>query len=108
LQLYLSNIASNENDNNSDRILIKNIDGRIITSDDPINIRRRIMKIMEIGKLPKEINLTTFYTSNKDKIMVKNKLKKIKKKAQFLAIINQPTAKKRKIITANINSKSKN
>jgi hypothetical protein len=82
--------------------------GRTATSDDPINIRRRIIKIMEIGKLPKEIDLTVFYTSDKDKTIVKNKLKKMKKGIQFLATINQLTTKKRKITTANINPKSKN
>jgi hypothetical protein len=34
------------------------------------------MKIMEIEKLPKEINLTTFYASDKNKTVMKNKLKK--------------------------------
>jgi hypothetical protein len=101
-------MISDESDNNSDRISIKNMDGRIITSDDPINIRRRIMKIMKIGKLSKEIDLTTFYVSDKDKIIIKNKLKKIKRGAQFLTILDQPTVKKRKITTANINPKSKN
>jgi hypothetical protein len=76
--------------------------------DDFINIRRRIIKIMKIGKLPKEIDLTAFYASNKDKTMMENKLKKMKKGIQFLIIIDQPAIKKCKIITANINSKSKN
>jgi hypothetical protein len=88
LQLYLSSIISDKNDNDSDRISIKNIGERIITSDDLINIRRRIMKIMKIGKLSKKINLTIFYASDKDKTMMKNKLKKIKRKIQLLAILN--------------------
>jgi hypothetical protein len=37
------------------------------------------MKIMEIGKLSKEINLTTFYASDKDKTIIEDKLKKRKK-----------------------------
>jgi hypothetical protein len=72
-------MISDESDNNNNRISIKNIGGRIITFDDPINIRKQIIKIMEIGKLPKEINLTAFYASDKDKIMMKNKLKKMRK-----------------------------
>jgi hypothetical protein len=81
-------MASDESDNNNDRISIKNVGGRIVTSDDLINIRRQIIKIMEIGKLSKEINLTAFYVSDKNKIMVKNKLKKMRKGIQFLAIID--------------------
>jgi hypothetical protein len=50
--------------------------GRTITSDDFINIRKRIIKIIEIGKLSKETDLTAFYTSDKDKTVMKNKLKK--------------------------------
>jgi hypothetical protein len=68
-------MASNDSDNNNSRISIKNIDGRI---NDLINIRKRIMKIIEIGKLSKKINLATFYASNKDKTMIENKLKKMK------------------------------
>jgi hypothetical protein len=41
------------------------------------------MKIIKIGKLPKKINLTVFYASDKDKIIMKDKLKKIKKKFSF-------------------------
>jgi hypothetical protein len=101
-------MASDDSDNNNNRISIKNIDGRIIISDDLINIRRRIMKVMKTGKLPKEINLTIFYISDKNKTVIENKLKKIKKRIQFLTIINQPAAKKRKTTTANINPKLKN
>jgi hypothetical protein len=82
--------------------------GRTITSDDPINIRRRIIKAIKIGKLSKKINLTVFYASDKDKTMIENKLKKIREEAQFLAIMDQSTIKKRKITIANINSRSKN
>jgi hypothetical protein len=63
---------------------------------------------MKIGKLSKETDLTTFYASNKNKTMMEDKLKKIRKRIQLLTIINQPAAKKRKITTANINPKSKN
>jgi hypothetical protein len=63
---------------------------------------------MKIGKLSKKIDLTIFYTSDKDKTMIEDKLKKMKKEIQFLAIINQPAAKKRNITTASINSRSKN
>jgi hypothetical protein len=101
-------MASNESNNNNNRISIKNMNGRIITSDDFINIRRRIMKIMETEKLPKEIDLTTFYVSDKNKIIVEDKLKKMRKEIQLLTIIDQPAAKKRKITTININPKSKN
>jgi hypothetical protein len=66
------------------------------------------MKVMEILKLPKEIDLTAFYISGKDKTVVENKLKKMRKEAQFLIIINQSAIKKRKITTASINPKSKN
>jgi hypothetical protein len=104
----LSSIASDDNDNNSNRISIKNMGGRIITSDDLINIRKRIMKVIEIGKLSKEINFSAFYASDKDKTVIKDKLKKMKKKIQLLIIMDQLTIKKRKITTANINSKSKN
>jgi hypothetical protein len=38
------------------------------------------MKIMEIGKLSKKTNLTAFYALNKDKTVVKDKLKKMKKR----------------------------
>jgi hypothetical protein len=82
--------------------------GRITTFDNPINIRKRIMKIIEIGKLLKEINLTAFYASDRDKTMIKNKLKKIREGIQFLIIMNQPAIKKRKITITNINPKSKN
>jgi hypothetical protein len=71
-------MISNESDNNNDRVSIKNIGGRIITFDDPINIRRRIIKIMKIGKLSKETNLTAFYALDKDKTIMKDKLKKMK------------------------------
>jgi hypothetical protein len=81
-------MASDDSDNNNNRISIKNINGRIITSDDLINIRKRIMKIIEIGKLSKEIDLAAFYILNKNKIVVKDKLKKIRKKTQFLIIID--------------------
>jgi hypothetical protein len=101
-------MVSDESDNNSNRISTKNIGGRIITSDDPINIRKRIIKIIKIGKLLKEINLTAFYASDKDKIIIENKLKKMKGGAQLLIITNQLAIKKRKITTANINSRSKN
>jgi hypothetical protein len=101
-------MISDENDNNNSRISIRNIGGRITTFDDFINIRKRIIKIIKAGKLPKEINLTAFYASDKDKIMMKNKLKKMRKGAQLLIIMDQPAAKKRKIITTNINPKSKN
>jgi hypothetical protein len=90
LRLYLLNIASNNSDNNSGRISIKNIGGRIATSDDLINIRRRILKIIETGKLPKETDLAAFYASDKNKIMIENKLKKTRKKAQLLVIMDQP------------------
>jgi hypothetical protein len=66
------------------------------------------MKAIKIGKLSKETDLTIFYVLNKNKTVIKNKLKKIKKETQFLAIINQLMIKKRKIIIANINPKSKN
>jgi hypothetical protein len=83
------------------------MNGRTVTSDDPINIRRRIIKIMKIGKLSKETDLTTFYVSDKDKIVMKDKLKKIREGIQFLTIMDQPAAKKRKITIANINPKLK-
>jgi hypothetical protein len=101
-------MASNESDNNNGRISIKNVGGRIITFDDLINIRRRIIKVMEIGKLSKEIDLTAFYALDKDKTMMENKLKKMRKGIQFLIIMDQPATKKRKIIIANINPRSKN
>jgi hypothetical protein len=101
-------MTSDNNDNNNDRISIKNINGRIITFDDFINIRKRIMKIMEIGKLPKEIDLTVFYVSDKNKIIIENKFKKIRKGIQLLIIMNQPIIKKRKITTASINPRLKN
>jgi hypothetical protein len=80
LRLYLSSIISDDSDNNNNRISIKNIDGRIIIFDDPINSRRRIMKIIKTGKLSKKIDLTTFYASDKDKTVIKNKLKKMREK----------------------------
>jgi hypothetical protein len=46
------------------------------------------MKIIKIEKLSKKINLTAFYVSDKDKTMIKIKLKKIKERIQFLAIMN--------------------
>jgi hypothetical protein len=100
-------MASDESDNNSDRISIKNIGGRTVTFDNLINIRRRIIRIIEIEKLSKETDLTAFYVSDKDKIMVEDKLKKIRGGIQFLATINQLTVKKRKITIASTNSKSK-
>jgi hypothetical protein len=39
--------------------------------------------------------------------MMKDKLKKIRGRIQFLAIIDQPAIKKRKTTTASINPKSK-
>jgi hypothetical protein len=81
-------MASDESDNNNNRSSAKNMGGRKTTSDDPINIRRRIMKVMEIGKLSKEIDLAIFYASNKDKTVMEDKLKKIRKGTQFLAIID--------------------
>jgi hypothetical protein len=107
----LLNIASNNNDNNNNRTSIKNVDGRTITSDDLINIRKRIIKTIKTGKLPKKTNLTAFYASDKNKTIIENKIKKIKKikrKAQLLTTINQSATKKRKITTASINPKSKN
>jgi hypothetical protein len=65
-------MISDDNDNNNNRISIKNMGGRTATSDDPINIRRRIMKIIEIGKLPKKTDLAAFYVSDKDKTVIKN------------------------------------
>jgi hypothetical protein len=73
-------MISDESDNNNNRISTKNMGGRIITFDDSINIRKRIIKIIKIGKLSKEINLTAFYISDKDKTVMENKLKKIRKK----------------------------
>jgi hypothetical protein len=77
-------MISDDNNNNSNRISIKNINGRTTTSDDLINIRRRIMKVIEIGKLPKKINLAAFYTSNKDKTIIENKIKINKKENSVL------------------------
>jgi hypothetical protein len=82
--------------------------GRTVTFDDSINIRKRIMKIIKVGKLSKKTDLTAFYASDKDKIIIENKLKKIKEGIQFLAIMDQLATKKRKIITASINPRSKN
>jgi hypothetical protein len=81
-------MVSDDSDNNNNYISIKNMDGRIIISDNLINIRKRIMKIIEIGKLSKETDLTAFYASNKDKIVMENKLKKIREKAQLLVIMD--------------------
>jgi hypothetical protein len=81
-------MISDENDNNNSRISIRNIGGRITTFDDFINIRKRIIKIIKAGKLPKEINLTAFYVSDKNKIIIENKLKKMRERIQFLIIIN--------------------
>jgi nucleoside diphosphate kinase len=66
------------------------------------------MKVMKIEKLSKETDLAAFYASNKDKIIIENKLKKMREGVQLLVIMNQPAAKKRKIITASINPKLKN
>jgi hypothetical protein len=66
------------------------------------------MKTIKIGKLSKEIDLTAFYVSDKDKTVIKNKFKKMKKKAQLLAIINQPAIKKRKTTIASTNPRLKN
>jgi hypothetical protein len=38
------------------------------------------MKIMEAGKLSKKIDLAAFYASDKDKIVIKDKLKKMRRK----------------------------
>jgi hypothetical protein len=65
------------------------------------------MKVMEIGKLSKEIDLAVFYILDKDKILMEDKLKKMREGVQLLAIMDQSAIKKRKIIIANINSRLK-
>jgi hypothetical protein len=46
------------------------------------------MKIIKIGKLSKETDLTAFYASDKDKTVIEDKLKKMRKEIQFLTTIH--------------------
>jgi hypothetical protein len=41
------------------------------------------MKIMKIGKLPKKTDLAAFYASDKNKIGMENKLKKMRENSAF-------------------------
>jgi hypothetical protein len=53
-------MISHDNKNSNACISIKNISERITTSDDPINIRKRIIKTIKIEKLHKKNRFSGF------------------------------------------------